>query len=389
MSERIRHAPGAASTGHTGGLTGGLGDRQSAGHAPERAAHFRRAHRPGDTVRGVFLRPAAQSAAFVGPGAHSGGLGWADIEGQTLLASMPAFPPPGTELLFRVERTEPDIVLRLLAEGDGAAVPLPSPARLAAEYAAARDRLDARLAGTLFAEWAAWTGTTAPVTEAAPDMGTEPAASAETESVPLDSPRSPAPVTAAARHAAFAAHVASVHDDTETAALFLACQRARLALLPMLRAVHPGVVLLHLPWLCPTARALDCAVLPPPPDATGGGLTRILLGGVIGPACAAGTPDGTIGSATPLALSLLPPGRFLLHGLLRPATPQAPARLAFRIMAEHPDGLDALLGPLAESLSGNRNIEIALLSTGHLPAGPADPLGLLLAALHGGSGLLA
>ncbi len=374
MSERIRNAPGAASTGQAGRLTGGLGDRQGAGHDPERAARFRRAHRPGDTVRGVFLRPAAQSAAFAGPGAHSGGLGWADIEGQTLLASMPAFPPPGTELLFRVERTEPDIVLRLLTEGDGAAVPPPSPARLAADYATARDRLDARLADTLFAEWTAWTGATAP------DTGTE---SAEAESLALGCLRSPA--TAAARHAAFAAHVGHVTLNAEAAALFLACQRARLALLPVLRAGHPGVVLLHLPWLCPTARALDCAVLPPPPDAGGNGLTRILLGGVITPACSTDAPDSPIDSAAPLFF----PGRFLLHGLLRSATTQSPARLAFRIMAEHPDGLDALLEPLAEGLSGTGNTEIALLSTGPLPAGPADPLGLLLAALHGGSGLLA
>lgn len=339
MSERIRHAPGSGSAGPSGGF----GER----HDPERAdraARFRRAHRPGDTVRGTFLRPAAQSSAFAASGADTGGLGWADIEGQTLLASMPVFPQPGTELLFRVERVEPDIVLRLLAEGDDAAVPPPSPARLAADYAAARDRLDARLAGTLFPAWSAPT---------APNP----------------------PVTAAARHGAFAAHVA---EDAETAALFLACQRARLALLPVLRAAHPGVTLLHLPWLCPTARALDCAVLPPRPDSTGGGLTRILLGGLPAMPATTGHPD-------------LPfPGRFLLHGLLRAATPEAPARLAFRVMAEHPGGIGALPEPLLSALSAlSAPLETALLSTGPLPAGPSDPLGLLLAALHGGSGLLA
>ena len=368
MSERIRHASGTASAG----LSGGPGDRQGTWHDPERAARFRRAHRPGDTVRGTFLRPAAQSAAFAGPGAGNGGLGWADIEGQTLLASMPAFPQPGTELLFRVERTEPDIVLRLLAEGDGAAVAPPSPARLAADYATARDRLDARLSGTLFAGWAAETATGTGA--AHPD--------AEEQAVPLPTT---AAATAAARHAAFAAHVA---DDAETAALFLACQRARLALLPVLRAAHPGVVLLHLPWLCPTARALDCAILPPPPDATGGGLTRILLGGVIGPACVVGTSDNAPPLAPSLAPSLDPPGRFLLHGLLRPATLQAPARLAFRVMAEHPDNLDALLEPLVTGMHAVGALETALLSTGPLPAGPSDPLGLLLATLHGGPGLL-
>ncbi|WMW64257.1 hypothetical protein [Nitratidesulfovibrio liaohensis] len=372
MSERIRHSSGTSSTG----LSGGFGDRQGAGHDPERAARFRRAHRPGDTVRGTFLRRRAQSAAFAGPGAHSGGLGWADIEGQTLLASMPAFPQPGTELLFRVERTEPDIVLRLLAEGDGAAVVPPSPARLAADYANARDRLDVRLSSrmteALFAGWGA-EAATGPAVEH-PDAGEQAA------------PRPPfTAATAAASHAAFAAHVA---DDKETAALFLACQRARLALLPVLRAAHPGVVLLHLPWLCPTARALDCAILPPPPDATGGGLTRILLGGVIGPACVVGTSDSSAGSASSLAPFLDAPGRFLLHGLLRPATPQAPARLAFRVMAEHPDNLDALLEPLVTGMHAVGALETALLSTGPLPAGPSDPLGLLLATLHGGPGLL-
>ncbi|MBG3875707.1 hypothetical protein FVW20_01355, partial [Desulfovibrio oxamicus] len=143
-------------------------------------------------------------------------------------------------------------------------------------------------------------------------------------------------------------------------------------------------------------RALDCAILPPPPDATGGGLTRILLGGVTGPARAADTP----GNAPPLAPALAPPldapGRFLLHGLLRPATAQAPARLAFRVMAEHPDNLDALLEPLLAKLAdqpkgtppSSASLETALLSTGPLPAGPSDPLGLLLATLHGGPGLL-
>lgn len=361
MSERIRHAPGSRSTG----LSGGFGDRS--GHDPARAARFRRAHRPGDTVRGVFLRPAAQSAAFAGPGVAPGGLGWADIEGQTLLASMPAFPKPGTELLFLVERTEPDIVLRLLAEGDGAGAPPPSPARLAADYAAARDRLDVRLAGALFAGWAAETSTATAVEH--PD--------AEEQAAPCP----PFTATAAAHHAALAAHVA---EDAKTAALFLACQRARLALLPVLRSAHPGAVLLHLPWLCPTARALDCAVLPPPPDATGGGLTRILLGGIIGPTSVMGAPDSPTGRASPPSS----PGRFLLHGLLRPATPAASARLAFRVMAERPDSLGALLEPLLAEVQTIGAMETALLSTGPLPAGPSDPLGLLLAALHGGPGLL-
>ena len=363
MSERIRHAPGSGSTG----LSGGFGDRS--GHDPARAARFRRTHRPGDTVRGVFLRPAAQSAAFAGPGVAPGGLGWADIEGQTLLASMPAFPKPGTELLFLVERTEPDIVLRLLAEGDGAGAPPPSPARLAADYAAARDRLDVRLAGALFAGWAAETSTATAVEH--PD--------AEEQAAPH--PPTLAPATAAARHAALAAHVA---ENAETATLFLACQRARLGLLPVLRAAHPGVTLLHLPWLCPAARALDCAIVPPPQAATGGGLTRILLGGIIGPTSAMGTPDSPTGSAAPL----FSPGRVLLHGLLRPATPAASARLAFRVMAERPDSLDALLEPLLAEMHAVGSLETALLSTGPLPPGPSDPLGLLLATLHGGPGLL-
>lgn len=359
MSERIRHAPGSGATG----FSDGFGDRQ--GHDPARAARFRRAHRPGDTVRGVFLRPAGQSSAFAASpaspafGANSGGLGWADIEGQTLLASMPAFPQPGTQLLFLVERLEPDIVLRLLAAGDGAGTPPPSPARLAADYAAARDRLDARLAEALFPAW---------IPPGAPDR----------------------PVTAAARHGAFAAHVA---DNADTADLFLACQRARLALLPVLRMAHAGATLLHVPWLCPTARALDCAILPPRSE--GEGLVRILLGGapaaLPGEDRAAAGPDGGASTALPCS-----PGRFLLHGLLRPSAPGAPARFAFRVMAERPagsGGLDGLLEPLVDQLAQAMpataaSIDVALLSTGPLPPGPADPLGLLLATLHGGNGLL-
>lgn len=340
MSGRIRHTTGAGSAG----LSGGPGDRQGTGHDPARAARFRRTHRPGDTVHGTFLRPAAQSSAFVTTGATGGGLGWADIGGQTLLATMPAFPQPGTELLFRVERLEPDIVLRLLSEGEGPAVVPPSPARLAADYATARDRLDARLAETLF-----------PAVTGAAHAG-------------------------ATRHAHLAAQVAAqVAEDAETAALFLACQRARLALLPTLRAAHPGVTLLHLPWLCPAARALDCAVLPPA-STDGTGLVRLLLGGVF-------FPSGTAEVATGPSLPSFS-GRFLLHGLLRSANPEGSARLAFRIMAESPGALDALLEPLAGGLS-TAAVTMVLLSTGPLPAGPSDPLGLLLAPLHGGSSLLA
>jgi hypothetical protein len=155
------------------------------------------------------------------------------------------------------------------------------------------------------------------------------------------------------------------------------------------------VTLLHLPWLCPTARALDCAVLPPQPESTGGGLTRILLGGMPVPPVTACTSDGDPDGAT--SPSPRSPGRFLLHGLLRAATQEAPARLAFRVMAEHPDTIDALREPLLPTLacqpkdapSPSAPLETALLSTGPLPAGPSDPLGLLLAALHGGAGLLA
>lgn len=333
MSVRIGHSPGSA-TGFSGGDDAG----------GQRAARFRSVHRTGDTVRGVFLRPAGQSAPVA---ADSGGMGWVDIGDQTLLASMPAFPQPGTELLFRVERLEPDIVLRLLADADtpggrgGHGAPPLSPARLAAAYATARDRLDARLADALFPAWAG----------------------------------EDAPLTAHARHAAFAAHVA---EDAETAQLFVQSTRARLALLAVLGAALPGVALLHLPWLCPRCRALDCAVIPPPADpARAGGLVRVLLGGT-----RTDTADAVPGQH----------GRFLLHGLLRPAMPNLadrqdrPARLAFRVMGHCP-GHPALppdgLLPFHAATAGPPP-ELVLLGTGPLPPGPADPLGLLLASLHGG-----
>lgn len=128
---------GTSRIGGYGGYSGTGGDsgRSAA------LARFCRGRKKGDVISGVFLRQEAED------------LGWALLEGEELLAHLPAEgprPAPGDRVFFRVASLTPEVVLHMLAADDPLArlsVILPSVplAQEAVLYVAARDRLDALL----------------------------------------------------------------------------------------------------------------------------------------------------------------------------------------------------------------------------------------------------
>ncbi len=109
-----------------------------------RASDFRRAHRVGQTVRGVALRPEPAGSGQA-PAAH---LAWLRIDGQELLADVGRPVAPGEVMLFRIEALEPDIVLRELRGGGNGG---PSLMQLAPAFRAERDRFEALL--SMAADW--------------------------------------------------------------------------------------------------------------------------------------------------------------------------------------------------------------------------------------------
>ena len=92
---------------------------------------FRRGRRVGQTVRGRLLGP--------GPG----GLYWVVVAGHKLLALLEHEPVPGRELVFRIERLEPELVLRDVTPPPSAAA---DPSLLLAGLTEARSRFERRLA---------------------------------------------------------------------------------------------------------------------------------------------------------------------------------------------------------------------------------------------------
>lgn len=214
---------------------GGFSRGEERGGARER---FRRNVKAGDVVSGVFLR--FENERF----------GWAFLEGEELLALLPAGgprPKEGERVFFRVEALAPELVLRMLPSSDAAArlsLALP-PAPLSQEaalYLAARDALDALLAG---------------------EENFRRASGAEAEK----------------------AFVKAVAANARMAAAFaesLARSR-RLA-----RAASSAGLLFfrHMPWLCPRVRALEVSLWAGegPPVVAGATLPsgdRLLLSGML------------------------------------------------------------------------------------------------------------
>jgi len=177
-----------------------------------RAAAFRRAHRPGQVLHGRMLR-------FV-----RGNMAWVNVAGHELLAELRTRPEPGVPLLFLVEQTLPDILLRELDPEEARhyqAHPPRTPQDIARDYLAARDALDSLLHQRLW-------------------------------------PASPAGDTPHAARAfqGKAAFTAFIAQDAEALAAFTLVQRHRLAVNRMLAERNSGE-LYHLPWLLPQARGVE------------------------------------------------------------------------------------------------------------------------------------
>jgi len=135
-------------------VTGGGGDWS--GRNPSsgsRSAAFKNTHRPGQTVRGVVLRPEPISLSErEGSPSRMAHFAWLLMDGQELLANVGRPVATGEVMYFRIEALEPDIILRELrgqgqawharqGEHDG-----PGPAQLVPTFRMARDRFENQLA---------------------------------------------------------------------------------------------------------------------------------------------------------------------------------------------------------------------------------------------------
>lgn len=110
----------------------GGGGAQTPGEGRDRSdpEAFRRGRRPGQIVRGRLVAP--------GPD----GLYWVVVAGHKLLASLDHEPVAGRELVFRIERLEPDLVLKDITPPPTAGT---DPALLLAALTEARSRFERRL----------------------------------------------------------------------------------------------------------------------------------------------------------------------------------------------------------------------------------------------------
>ena len=107
----------------------GSGGEQSATGGKDRSdpEAFRRGRKVGQIVRGRLVAP--------GPG----GLFWVVLAGHKLLASLDHEPIPGRELVFRIERLEPELMLRDITPPPSAAS---DPVLLLAALTEARSRFE-------------------------------------------------------------------------------------------------------------------------------------------------------------------------------------------------------------------------------------------------------
>jgi len=114
-------------------VTGGYGDSgQSGAGGKDRSdgQAFRRGRRVGQIVRGRLVSP--------GPG----GFFWVVVAGHKLLAALDHEPVPGRELVFRIERLEPELVLRDITPPPSA---IDNPVLLLAALTDARSKFEAHL----------------------------------------------------------------------------------------------------------------------------------------------------------------------------------------------------------------------------------------------------
>jgi len=113
------------SGGYSGGTPSGGDDRDRSD--PQA---FKRGRKVGQVVRGRLLAPGPQ------------GLFWVNLAGHKLLAALDHEPTPRRELVFRIERLEPELLLRDITPPPSA---VDDPALLLAALADARSRFEALL----------------------------------------------------------------------------------------------------------------------------------------------------------------------------------------------------------------------------------------------------
>ncbi|MFP5259822.1 MAG: hypothetical protein ACLGQH_12440 [Acidobacteriota bacterium] len=114
-------------------VTGGYGDGGQSGAGGKDKSDgqaFRRGRRVGQIVRGRLVSP--------GPG----GLFWVVIDGHKLLAALDHEPVPERELVFRIERLEPELTLRDITPPPSAT---DDPVLLLAALTHARSKFEAQL----------------------------------------------------------------------------------------------------------------------------------------------------------------------------------------------------------------------------------------------------
>lgn len=113
----------------SGGYSGGT---PSGGDGRDRSdpQAFKRGRKVGQIVRGRLLAPGPQ------------GLFWVNLAGHKLLAALDHEPSPGRELVFRIERLEPDLLLRDVTPPPSA---VDDPALLLAALAETRSHFEALL----------------------------------------------------------------------------------------------------------------------------------------------------------------------------------------------------------------------------------------------------
>ena len=113
----------------TGGYSGGT---PSGGDGRDRSdpQAFKRGRKVGQIVRGRLLAPGPQ------------GLFWVNLAGHKLLAALDHEPSPGRELVFRIERLEPELLLRDITPPPSA---VDDPALLLAALVEARSRFEVLL----------------------------------------------------------------------------------------------------------------------------------------------------------------------------------------------------------------------------------------------------
>lgn len=388
----------------------GGGWRESEDRAQDRAVRFRKGRKPGDVIQGVFVRP--------GPPGH----GWVEVDGHPLLARLDAEPAQGQVLHFVIERLEPEIMLRLL---DGGGRNAPAPATLLGNYIEARDQLDAMLHARLWnnephaalhgARQAAVLADGLPAS-AMPDGGDSASPHVPPSVSPDDSHTSASAagipqaywlaLSPEHRLALFAAFVGS---DAEVAYRYLACQKARLAIAPLLR--QRGIAFMqHMPWLHPAARGLDVAF------ASGSGRMQTVFTGAtlpgVGPCLATllwlppqlgchlrgamtlpnGRPASTATAASAPECSLAATGH------VKPPLPDDAKRALYgqcygngAVMRHGPSLRTTSYGrakghvacaPVATFTNMPQAVVATLLSSGPLPAGPFELVARLIAGLE-------